>query len=79
MTENEVVARIQAVLSDAQVSVSGENCHLTLTIVSDAFAGQGLLARHRQIQALFKAELASGDLHALSLITKTYAEQGVAN
>jgi len=75
MTEQEVVARIQAALNDAQVFVSGENCHLTLTIVSDAFFGKALLARHRLIQALFKEELASGNLHALSLVTRTPAEQ----
>lgn len=75
MTEQEVVARIQAALTDTQVIVSGEDCHLTLTIVSDAFAGKPLLARHRLIQALFKAELASGSLHALSLVTRTIAEQ----
>jgi BolA protein len=75
MTEQEVVAKIQAALSDAQVFVSGEDCHLTLTIVSDAFLGKALLARHRLIQALFKEELASGNLHALSLVTRTPAEQ----
>lgn len=75
MTEQEVVARIQAALSDAQVLVSGEDCHLTLTIVSDVFSGKALLARHRLIQALFKDELASGSLHALSLVTRTIAEQ----
>ncbi len=75
MTEQEVVARIKVALSDAQVLVSGEDCHLTLTIVTDAFAGKALLARHRLIQALFKEELASGSLHALSLVTRTTAEQ----
>jgi BolA protein len=75
MTEQEVVARIQAALTDAQVLVSGEDCHLTLTIVSDVFAGKALLARHRLVQALFKAELSSGSLHALSLVTRTPAEQ----
>lgn len=74
MTENEVVMRIRAALPDAQISVSGEDCHLTLTIVSDAFLGKGLLMRHRRIQGLFKDELESGSLHALSLITRTFEE-----
>lgn len=74
MTENEVVERITSALPDAAVVVSGADCHLTLTIVSDSFVGKGLLARHRSIQALFKDELASGTLHALSLITKTQTE-----
>ena len=74
MTENEVVVRITSALPDAKVVVSGMDCHLTLTIISEVFAGKGLLARHRLIQALFKDELASGELHALSLVTKTPAE-----
>lgn len=77
MTENEVVSRITSALSDASVVVTGTDCHLTLTIVSDAFTGKALLARHRSIQALFKEELASGELHALSLITKTPTEASV--
>jgi len=75
MTESEVVARIQQALPAAQVIVSGEDCHLTLTIISEAFEGKPLLARHRMIQALFQSELADGSLHALSLQTKTPAEQ----
>lgn len=75
MTEQDVVTRIQGALTDAQVIVSGEDCHLTLTIVSDAFIGKALLARHRLIQALFRDELASGKLHALSLVTRTCSEQ----
>lgn len=74
MTENEVVMRIQAALPDAHISVTGESCHLTLTIVSDSFLGKALLMRHRAIQALFKNELESGSLHALSLITRTFEE-----
>lgn len=74
MTEQEVVTRIKTAMPDADVVVSGENCHLTLTIISDSFGGKALLARHRSIQALFQAELQSGSLHALSLVTKTPAE-----
>jgi acid stress-induced BolA-like protein IbaG/YrbA len=74
MTEQEVIERIQTQLANAQVLVSGEDCHLTLTIISDAFEGKGLLARHRLIQGFFREELASGSLHALSLNTKTLQE-----
>jgi BolA protein len=74
MTEQEVVARIQTNLSDARIEVSGQDCHLALTIVSDAFEGKALLARHRLVQGFFKSELADGSLHALSLTTKTPKE-----
>lgn len=74
MTEHEVVERIQAHFPDASIEVVGADCHLTLNIVSQAFDGKGLLARHRSIQALFKEEIATGELHALSLNTQTPAE-----
>jgi acid stress-induced BolA-like protein IbaG/YrbA len=76
MTEQEVVARIQENLPDAQIEVAGQDCHLALTIVSSAFEGKGLLARHRLIQGYFKQALADGSLHALSLTTKTQQEVG---
>lgn len=74
MTEQDVIARIQSNLPDAQIEVSGQDCHLALTIVSPAFEGKALLARHRLIQGYFKQELADGSLHALSLTTKTPQE-----
>ncbi len=74
MTEQAVVSRIQDNLPDARIEVSGQDCHLALTIVSAAFEGKALLARHRLVQGFFKQELADGSLHALSLTTKTPQE-----
>ncbi len=54
--------------------------HYKLIVVSDKFEGQRLLARHRVINGLLAAELAS-ELHALALHTYTpseWAEQGSA-
>ena len=48
---------------------------LTLQVVSDAFAGKPLIARHRLIYAALSEELQAG-LHALQLTTKTPAEAG---
>lgn len=79
MTEQEVVARIHTQFPEAQVRVSGADCQLTLSIVSQGFSGMGLLARHRAIQALFKDALASGELHALSLVTQTPEEVGTTH
>ena len=46
-----------------------------LQVVSDAFAGKPLIARHRLIYAALAEELQAG-LHALQLSTKTPAEAG---
>jgi BolA protein len=79
MTEQDVISRIQQQLPDARITVSGADCHLSLTIISDAFAGKSLLARHRLIQSYFQQELADGSLHALSLNTKTPQEMADAS
>ncbi|MNJ31820.1 transcriptional regulator BolA [compost metagenome] len=51
----------------------GGESHFQLTIVSDAFVGQGRLARQRAINAVLKDELA-GPVHALSIRAQTPAE-----
>ncbi|CAO1616893.1 unnamed protein product [Sympodiomycopsis kandeliae] len=56
----------------AQGGGNGET-HFFIDIVSEAFAGQTQIARHRAINGLLADEFASG-LHALSLRTKTPAE-----
>ena len=44
----------------------GSETHFKVVVVSSAFEGQALLARHRRINDLLAAELAAG-LHALSI------------
>jgi BolA protein len=51
----------------------GSESHFKVIIVSDAFAGERLLARHRKINALLSEELA-GAVHALALHTYTPEE-----
>lgn len=45
----------------------------SVEIVSEAFQGQSLVARHRQVYGIVKEELDAG-LHALSLKLKTPQE-----
>jgi stress-induced morphogen len=47
--------------------------HFRVEVVSEAFAGLPLVARHRLVYAALQTELAEG-LHALALKTKTPAE-----
>jgi len=55
----------------------GGESHFQLTIVSDAFEGQGRVARQRAINAALKDELA-GPVHALAVRAMTPAEAGRA-
>lgn len=47
--------------------------HFKVTVVSEAFNGQRLLGRHRQVNALV-AEALAGPVHALAMHTYTPAE-----
>ncbi|WP_107853110.1 BolA family protein [Oceanimonas marisflavi] len=51
----------------------GSETHFKLVVVSQAFEGQRLLARHRTLNTLLADELAAG-VHALALHTLTPAE-----
>lgn len=51
----------------------GGQTHYTVTLIAEAFAGQGRLARSRAVHALLAAEFEAG-LHALALTLRTPAE-----
>lgn len=46
----------------------GSESHFKLTVVSDAFEGEGLLARHRLVNECLAEELA-GPVHAIAMHT----------
>lgn len=51
----------------------GSESHFKVVIVSDDFAGQGLLARHRRVNEILAEEL-QNQIHALALHTYTTAD-----
>lgn len=51
-------------------AMKAENSHFHITLVSTAFEGQGLLARHRAVNKALADELA-GPVHAITLNTLT--------
>ena len=52
----------------------GGETHYSVLVVSDRFAGQGRVARHRMVNAALEGEFAGG-LHALALTLRTPEEQ----
>ena len=75
--------KLQAALSPSHLQVINEShnhhvppnseTHFKVVIVSDAFAGLRLLARHRKVNETLAHELANG-VHALSMHTYTSDE-----
>ena len=75
MEEEVLVERVRTAYPDAIVEAAGEDCNFQLYVISEGFQGQSLLQRQKTILGLFKEELSSGALHALSITAKTPAEQ----
>jgi len=62
-------------IPDAKITVEGEDCSFTVTVVSEVFKGKLPVARQKMVMAPFKALIASGELHALSVKAVTPEEQ----
>jgi BolA protein len=76
MNPEDIVQRIQSEYPDAAVETDGADCNFSVTIISQAFDGLNPIQRQRPVMALFKDDISSGALHALSITAKTPAEAG---
>ncbi len=70
MKIDEIKTLIKNHIPDAQVSIEGEGCNFSVTVISEQFRDQSLLQRQKTIMSLFKEQIASGELHALSVKTR---------
>ncbi|SDX21335.1 BolA/IbaG family iron-sulfur metabolism protein [Thiocapsa roseopersicina] len=75
MHQDDSVKRVRAEYPAAIIDIAGADCNFELHIVSETFAGQGLLQRQKGVLALFKDGLKSGALHALTIKAKTPQEK----
>ncbi len=74
MDKTDILKRLADAYPDATIDTAGADCNFEIQIISNDFKGKSLLARQREVLALFKAELGSGTLHALSVKAKTPSE-----
>ncbi|MGE4106821.1 MAG: BolA/IbaG family iron-sulfur metabolism protein [Bacteriovoracia bacterium] len=77
MTPEQLKKRLEALATDAQVSVidqTGTQDHYEVRIVSSAFEGKLPLEQKKMVQGLVKPELLSGELHALTITALTPAQ-----
>ena len=71
MTAEQIKQLIEAGLPGAQVQVMGDDGqHFEATVISDAFAGQNVIAQHRLVYATLGDRM-GGEIHALALKTRT--------
>jgi len=71
MNAEDIVDRIRENYPDAEVRTEGSDCNFSLTVISAAFEGLSLIQRQQPLLALFRDELGSGELHALSIDAQT--------
>ena len=74
MTPQEIQQLIEAEMTDAKVSVSGDEGKFTAEVISDQFDGLMPIKRHKLVYACVNDEITSGALHALTIVAKTPAE-----
>ncbi|MDP2904290.1 MAG: Grx4 family monothiol glutaredoxin, partial [Methylovulum sp.] len=82
LTVAEVGQLVKQGISDAAVIVDGAGCDLVITVISTEFADLSLVKKQQAVLATLKAPLASGKLHAVSVLAYTpeewQAKQAVA-
>ena len=61
---------------EAEIFFDGEDCNSKVMIVSKKFEGLTPLQRHKLVLGALKDHFESGELHALSLSTKSPSEIG---
>ncbi len=77
--ETEAVTQlIRAALPGAEVEVSGDGSHFDAVVVSDAFEGLTPIKKQRLVMDAVKEQIASGELHALSIKTLTPAQRSAS-
>ena len=74
METSAIEALIRAGMPGAEVTVIGDGSHFEAVVISEAFAGKSLLQKQRMVMATVNAQIASGELHALSIKTFTPEE-----
>ena len=68
----EIIKRIiEENIPDAVCIFEGDSCNLKLTVTSDSFKKLKLLDQHKIVLELLKSKFQSGELHALSIETKS--------
>ena len=65
---------LQNKFPDGDISSDGVDCPSRLVIVSNTFEGLSILNRHKLVMGTLKEHFQSGEVHALSLTTKTPSE-----
>ncbi len=70
----DIFEHLQSKFPEAEISLNGEDCNSQVLIVSKQFNGLTTLKRHKLVLGALKDHFKTGELHALSIITKSPSE-----
>jgi len=71
MTTTERPALIRETFPDAKITVQGDDgAHFAAEVIDESFRGQNRVQQQRAVNATVRAQIDSGELHALALTTK---------
>ena len=72
MTAIEMLERLKKSYPGALIeAISDDNVHFNVVVESEAFKGLSRIEQHQHVMKVFDVELKSGEVHALSLKTKS--------
>ena len=74
MNAEQLRSIIAAGLPCTHLEVDGDGRHWSAVVVSEAFAGLRLIARHQKVYATLGQKIHTDEVHALSMKTFTPAE-----
>ncbi|MDB3950817.1 BolA family transcriptional regulator [Gammaproteobacteria bacterium] len=70
----DTINKLKLKFPEAEISFDGEDCNSKVLIISNEFDGLNTLQRHKLVLNVLKEDFQTGELHALSLITKSPSE-----
>ena len=67
MNPDQISARLRSELPDCEIQVEGGDGKYLVTAVGDVFAGLGAVKRQQKVYAILNDDIASGDIHAVTM------------
>lgn len=67
MTLEEIKIKLESGIENAKITLEGDGCSCSATIISPVFKDMSLIQRQRKVLSIVSNEIKSGELHALSI------------
>jgi acid stress-induced BolA-like protein IbaG/YrbA len=74
MTPENIQQLIETGLPECKAIVTGDGSKFEATVISPAFEGLSMVKEHQLVYQLLKAQIASGEVHALTIKAYTPEE-----